>query len=146
MEGLCQDSRDRALTERWLVGISSSLRRILVALVKGGEMSFRYQRALLALGIAAALAAATPSTPVFSADGGKRVALVVGNSAYENVSALVNPANDAADIGQKLKSLGFDVLLATNADHGKMSALLEDFRNRVTRAHTALVFFAVHGL
>lgn len=109
-------------------------------------MSFWRQRALLTLGIAAALAAATPSTPVFSADGGKRVALVVGNSAYKSVSALVNPANDATDIGQKLKGLGFDVLLATDADHGKMSTLLEDFKNRVTREHTALVFFAGHGV
>jgi uncharacterized caspase-like protein len=146
MAAPCQDGPDRALTERWLDGISSFVQQVLVALAKGGEMCFRCQRALLAFCMVAALAAATLSTPVFSADGSKRVALVVGNSAYENVSALVNPANDATDIGQKLKGLGFDVLLATDADHGKMSALLDDFKNRVTREHTALVFFAGHGV
>ena len=56
-------------------------------------MIFRRQCALLALVLV--VAATTPITPAFSAAGSKRVALVVGNSAYENVTALVNPANDA---------------------------------------------------
>ena len=98
---------------------------------------------LVALAIAAT---ATPIAPLLAADGGKRLALVVGNSAYENVAPLINPANDATDIAQKLKSLGFDVLLATNAGQGKMSALLQDFRNRLTREHVALIFFAGHGV
>jgi len=76
----------------------------------------------------------------------KRIALIIGNSAYENVTPLTNPANDATDIGQKLKSLGFDVLLATNASQEKMLALLLDFKNRVTHEHVALVFFAGHGV
>ncbi len=32
----------------------------------------------------------------------KRIALVIGNSAYENVTALPNPANDAREIGKFL--------------------------------------------
>jgi uncharacterized caspase-like protein len=106
-------------------------------------MSLMRRSALLALGMLAMLA--IPVSALLAADG-KRLALVVGNSAYENVSPLVNPANDATDIAQKLKGLGFEVLLATNADQAKMSSLLQDFRNRVTREHTALVFFAGHGV
>jgi hypothetical protein len=33
----------------------------------------------------------------------KRVALVVGNSAYQHATALANPANDASDMGVALK-------------------------------------------
>ena len=36
------------------------------------------------------------------ADGGKRVALVIGNGAYKSVPQLVNPPNDAADMGASL--------------------------------------------
>src|SRR5438045_3385373 len=109
-------------------------------------MSCMRRHALLMLVALASAATAAPVTPLLAAEGGKRLALVVGNSAYENVSPLVNPANDATDIAQKLKGLGFEVLLATNADQAKMSSLLQDFRNRVTREHTALVFFAGHGV
>jgi hypothetical protein len=38
-----------------------------------------------------------------------RVALVIGNSAYQNVSALPNPVNDASDVSKSLKRLGFEV-------------------------------------
>ena len=34
----------------------------------------------------------------------KRVALVVGNSAYQHARRLTNPANDAADVAAALKS------------------------------------------
>ena len=83
-------------------------------------MSCMRRHALLMFVVLAIAATATPITPLFGAEGGKRLALVVGNSAYENVSPLINPANDATDIAQKLKSLGFEVLLATNAGQDKM--------------------------
>ena len=38
----------------------------------------------------------------------KRVALVIGNSAYRNVAKLSNPANDAAAVAAMFKSAGFD--------------------------------------
>jgi hypothetical protein len=37
----------------------------------------------------------------------KRVALVVGNSAYKNVTPLDNPAHDASLMADTLRSLGF---------------------------------------
>ena len=39
----------------------------------------------------------------------KRVALVIGNSAYQNTPPLANPRNDATEIGKVLKRVGFDV-------------------------------------
>ncbi len=40
----------------------------------------------------------------------KRVALVIGNSAYQNVPPLANPVNDAALMAQTLKDAGFNVV------------------------------------
>jgi len=81
-----------------------------------------------------------------AAEAPKRVALVIGNSNYQNVSPLTNPVNDATDIAAKLKTLQFEVLLATDADHAKLAAVLQEFKNRVTREHVALVFYAGHGV
>ncbi len=86
------------------------------------------------------------SGSAFGAESGKRLALVIGNSAYENVTPLTNPANDATDMAAKLKSLQFDVLFATDAHHDKLVSLLEEFKSRVTRDHVALFFFAGHGV
>ena len=44
----------------------------------------------------------------------KRVALVVGNSAYQHSGTLTNPTNDATDVAAALKKLGFQVLDAFN--------------------------------
>ena len=40
----------------------------------------------------------------------KRVALVLGNSAYQNAPPLANPVNDGAVIAATLKGAGFDVV------------------------------------
>src|SRR5262245_10291308 len=40
----------------------------------------------------------------------KRVALVLGNSVYQNVPPLPNPVNDAALMAKTLKEAGFDVV------------------------------------
>jgi hypothetical protein len=45
------------------------------------------------------------SQPAFA---DKRVALVIGNSAYKNVNRLKNPANDAAAVVAMFKTAGFD--------------------------------------
>lgn len=80
------------------------------------------------------------------AEGEKRVALVVGNSAYQNIAPLRNPVNDATDIAERLRSLKFQVLLATDASQVKLLSLLREFRSRVTPEHVALFFYAGHGV
>jgi uncharacterized caspase-like protein len=86
------------------------------------------------------------ATEARAAGDNKRVALVIGNSAYRNVASLTNPVNDATDMAKKLKSLGFDVMLATDADLVKMTDLLDQFGSRLTREHVGLVFYAGHGI
>ena len=56
--------------------------------------------------------APTPST---ASAPERRVALVIGNSAYQYTAPLKNPANDAQDIARVLKELQFQVLLRTDA-------------------------------
>jgi uncharacterized caspase-like protein len=103
-------------------------------------------RLLRALAIGAAACFVLMSGPARAQSDSKRVALVIGNSAYKNVETLTNPAYDAADIAAKLKSLKFDVLLATNATQAEMKSLLSEFSGRVARDRVALVFFAGHGV
>jgi uncharacterized caspase-like protein len=99
---------------------------------------------VVALVVATAVACAVPARS--EAQEGKRIALVIGNSAYQNLSGLTNPNHDATDIAAKLKTLKFEVLLGTDATHAKMAALLEEFKAKVTREHVALVFYAGHGV
>src|SRR6476661_4607914 len=68
----------------------------------------------------------------------KRVALVLGNSAYRNVAPLPNPVNDSAKIASTLKEAGFDVVDSRRA--------LRDFADRARDADIAVVYYAGHGI
>ncbi len=77
----------------------------------------------------------------------KRVALVVGNSQYARASLkLINPTNDAQDLAQALKEIGFDVILRTDVGKGNFDQALVDFARKAKNADTALVYYAGHGL
>src|ERR1700680_4286598 len=77
----------------------------------------------------------------------KRVALVLGNSAYQNVPRLPNPVNDGAVIAATLKEAGFDVV---NSRHDLTAAetrrALRDFADRARDADIAVVYYAGHGI
>ncbi|MEC3859713.1 caspase family protein [Mesobacterium sp. TK19101] len=75
-----------------------------------------------------------------------RVALVIGNSAYQNASRLANPANDSRAIADKLTSLGFDVTLQEDLNGQGMRMALGQFAESALRADVALVFYAGHGI
>ena len=75
-----------------------------------------------------------------------RVALVVGNSAYLSTTQLANPLNDARDMAAALKSAGFDVVEALDADKRKLDGAMRAFTDRLANADVALFFYAGHGL
>jgi uncharacterized caspase-like protein len=78
---------------------------------------------------------------------GKRVALVMGNSAYQNVSRLANPGNDSEAIAAALKSAGFDVVdLKRDLKASEMRRALRDFADGVSNADIAIIYFAGHGI
>ncbi len=76
----------------------------------------------------------------------RRVALVIGNSAYQHTAPLPNPKNDATDIGAALKKHGFEVIEGFDLDKAGMDRKVRDFAEAVHGAPVAVFFFAGHGL
>ena len=77
----------------------------------------------------------------------KRVALVVGNSAYQNVALLPNPVNDGAMIAATLKNAGFDVVDSRHdLPANEMRRALRDFADRARDADIAVIYYAGHGM
>jgi tetratricopeptide (TPR) repeat protein len=76
----------------------------------------------------------------------KRVALVIGNSAYSDGMALPNPTNDANAVAQSLTRLGFEVILATDATKAAMTDAMYRFAVLADSAEAAMVFYAGHGM
>lgn len=77
---------------------------------------------------------------------GTRVALVIGNSAYQAVPNLPNPVNDATAVAESLERIGFDVTIALDLDHASMRRALQDFELLVANADVAVVYYAGHGI
>jgi uncharacterized caspase-like protein len=77
----------------------------------------------------------------------QRVALVIGNSAYQNVPKLPNPVNDARAVTALFKRAGFDVV-ESRADLGigNMKRALRDFTDLAREADVAVVYYAGHGM
>jgi len=75
----------------------------------------------------------------------QRIALVIGNAAYEE-SPLYNPVNDAIAVDERLTALGFEVVRVTDADLRTMQGALVEFTRRIEDDATALVFYAGHGV
>ena len=104
---------------------------------------------LSVLTTSAATPAPTPVTPPPSAeskDVGKRIALVIGNSAYQNATPLPNPINDARLVAKSLRDLGFEVSEGVDLTNPAMNQLIRDFLRTAPSAQLALVFYAGHGL
>src|SRR5262245_5975387 len=76
----------------------------------------------------------------------RRVALVIGNSAYVNTPRLANPTNDAADLAATLKQLGFEVVEKRDLDKVGMDQAMRAFAETLSGAQLALFFYAGHGL
>jgi hypothetical protein len=77
----------------------------------------------------------------------KRVALVIGNSAYQNVPKLTNPANDASMMAATLKKSGFDsVVQRSDVTKDTMRRALRDFADQARDADIAVVYYAGHGI
>ena len=76
----------------------------------------------------------------------KRVALVVGNSAYQHTSTLTNPRHDAADVAAVLKGLGFHVVEGLDLGRTEMDRIILDFAETLSGAQVGLFFYAGHGL
>jgi uncharacterized caspase-like protein len=77
----------------------------------------------------------------------RRVALVIGNSAYQNVAKLPNPAKDAAAVAAMFKKAGFDVVdTRLNVGNVEIRRALREFNRIARNADIAVVYYAGHGI
>jgi uncharacterized caspase-like protein len=76
----------------------------------------------------------------------KRVALVIGNSAYQHAGLLDNPKNDAIDVAGALKKHGFQVISGFDLDKVGMDRKIREFSEALAGSTSAVFFFAGHGL
>jgi hypothetical protein len=108
----------------------------------GLEKSLTVPRVLAAI-ISIIAMAAFPGG-VFAAE--SRIALVIGNAAYQHANQLTNPRNDAVAMAATLKNLGFDVVAVTDADRVGMVKALADFHKRLQADGVGLFYYAGHGI
>lgn len=73
------------------------------------------------------------------------VALVIGNNQYQS-APLSNPINDAKAVGQTFRGMGYTVIEAYNANRAQMVQALSRFGQAAQGAHTAVVYYAGHGV
>ena len=76
----------------------------------------------------------------------KRVALVIGNGAYQGMTRLTNPPQDARDVGRKLEGLGFEVTALENQSRAAMERAVEEFAKRSQGAKVAVLYYSGHGI
>lgn len=76
----------------------------------------------------------------------KRLALVIGNSAYEHGGVLKNPANDAKLVASTLVELGFDVIKRVDASKEEMDQAILNFWRNLVNYDVTLFYYAGHGI
>ncbi len=76
----------------------------------------------------------------------KRIALVIANTNYTNISSLRNPMYDAEAMAESLGKLGFDVLEAYDCDYTDMTSALNSFAGKAKDYDVALFYYSGHGL
>src|SRR5262245_3177287 len=62
----------------------------------------------------------------------KRVALVIGNAAYQHAGKLFNTINDATDMAAALKKVGFQVVEGFDLDKAATDRKIRDFATELT--------------
>lgn len=75
----------------------------------------------------------------------RRVALVIGNSAYKNAPALPNTVNDARDTADALRKVGFEVVDGVDLDKRGMDTALFRFARLARDADAVMFYYAGHG-
>ena len=110
--------------------------------------SFATARTLAQRAVAAGLlgiAAVSLALPAQAAPD-RRVALVIGNSAYTAVPRLANPQRDALAISASLKRLGFEVVEGYDLKMDEMTGIVREFAQKLDGSKAGVVYYAGHGI
>jgi uncharacterized caspase-like protein len=111
------------------------------------QLQFILSLLLCFLLVASAQAAQRSLRPISGSEQAqKRVALVIGNAAYQGAPPLRNSVNDAHAISNALNALGFEVIELTDASQKEMNRAITAFGEKLDSDTAALFFYAGHGL
>lgn len=75
----------------------------------------------------------------------RRIALVIGNDEYEEISTLEKAVNDAVAVSQDLSAMGFQVTTARNIGRRAMSRAVNEFEKTIQPGDLTLFYYAGHG-
>src|SRR6516225_9992834 len=77
----------------------------------------------------------------------RRVALIIGNSAYQNAPILPNPERDARAIADMFQKAGYDVVTpAFNLGNLDFKRTIRKFEDAATNADIAVIYYSGHGI
>lgn len=91
--------------------------------------------------VAAAVAAACLALDASAA----RLALVVGNDAYQTINPLKNARNDANTMSRELEAAGFKVTRVLDATRERLNNEFDGFVRRLEKGDEVVFFFSGHG-
>jgi uncharacterized caspase-like protein len=121
-------------------------RDVFASVGQGARIINRVNWALPSICVVIALLALALFPPLAKAEPEKRVALVIGNSAYKNTARLENPTNDADDFAKAITALGFDVILDKDLDKRGMEQAFARFARLAQDADIAMFYYAGHAM
>lgn len=108
---------------------------------------FRYDRNRLRLGTWLSAGLALSTLLVARAEAlERRVAFVVGNSAYASVPNLPNPKNDAAAVAESLRASGFEVISAVDLGQAEFESEFQRFIRSLSGADISMFYYSGHGI
>ena len=97
-------------------------------------------------GLAGAAHAQQRTLSVQPASSGQRLALVIGNDAYQKIPALRNARADARAMAQALQQTGFEVILRLDQTERQLRESVRNFKARLNGGSEAVFYFAGHGV
>ncbi|CAF4360613.1 unnamed protein product, partial [Adineta steineri] len=72
-------------------------------------------------------------------------ALIIGNNKYRKNSPLRYCINDAEDLANKLRRIGFEITAGTDLTCELMDTMIETFKEQINPDDLVLFFYAGHG-
>jgi uncharacterized caspase-like protein len=76
----------------------------------------------------------------------KRVALVIGNGAYQSAVRLDNAVFDAKAVAESFRKLGFQVVDGYDLDIDQMRSKVSEFSAALSDSKSAVIYYAGHGI
>ena len=75
----------------------------------------------------------------------ERIALIIGNSKYQELGILKNTINDARSIEQSLKNIGYKTTTILDGTEANIRKSIKKFAYESEQATVAVVYYAGHG-